>query len=124
MTTKREYAISLGLAKPGRGRMSAAAHDAINKAISEGMTFSDTLKAPAKTEKAPAAKATQDNSVIAPTAAIREPNGYSFFYMEGGKKRKVSNRTACYNCGYSVGWHLCNAPAGITKDGLKDFVYE
>jgi len=37
--TKREYAVSLGLAKPARGRMSPAAYDAIAKAESEGMVF-------------------------------------------------------------------------------------
>lgn len=41
---KREYAISLGLASPGRGRLSREAHAAIQKAEDEGMTFAD--KAP------------------------------------------------------------------------------
>jgi hypothetical protein len=37
----RDYAISLGLAKPGKGKLSKAAHDAIQKAINEGKTFVD-----------------------------------------------------------------------------------
>ena len=42
MQTRREYAASLGLAKLGvRGKLSRAAHEAINKAVSEGMVFSD-----------------------------------------------------------------------------------
>lgn len=44
--TKREYAISLGLAQPGRGRLSRAAHAAIAKAESEGMTFDVTESNP------------------------------------------------------------------------------
>lgn len=39
--TPREYAISLGLAKPGRGKLSNAAHAAINKARAAGTKFSD-----------------------------------------------------------------------------------
>lgn len=46
MTTKKEYAISLGLAKSGRGRLSLAAHKAIDEAISNGMVFSDTKTPP------------------------------------------------------------------------------
>ena len=46
VTTKKEYAISLGLAKSGRGRLSLAAHKAIDEAISNGMVFSDTKTPP------------------------------------------------------------------------------
>lgn len=41
MMTRKEYAISLGLAKPGRGRMSKEAHEAIQKAIADGMVFAE-----------------------------------------------------------------------------------
>lgn len=37
--TRKEYAISLGLAKPGRGRMSKEAHAAIAQAEADGMVF-------------------------------------------------------------------------------------
>ena len=37
----REYLISLGLAKPGRGRMSLEAKAALQKALANGMTFDD-----------------------------------------------------------------------------------
>ena len=41
----KDYAASLGLCKPGRGRMNQAALDAVAKARSEGMTFSkETVK--------------------------------------------------------------------------------
>lgn len=42
MGTKREYAISLGLAQPGRGKLSKLAHEAIDKAIQQGMVFGDS----------------------------------------------------------------------------------
>lgn len=42
MTTRREYAASLGLAKAdGRGRLSREALAAIDKALAEGRSFSD-----------------------------------------------------------------------------------
>lgn len=45
MMTRREYAASLGLAKVGvRGKLSHAAHEAIDKAREEGMTFSDDAR--------------------------------------------------------------------------------
>lgn len=45
--TRRAYAVSLGLAKESRGRMSAEAYAAIEKAEANGMVFSDAA-APAK----------------------------------------------------------------------------
>jgi hypothetical protein len=37
----RDYAISLGLAQPGRGKLSKKAHAAIQEAIDNGQTFED-----------------------------------------------------------------------------------
>jgi hypothetical protein len=53
--TPREYAISLGLAKPGRGRLSREAHAAIEKAKTEGMTFDGDVK-PLKSSKPKSSK--------------------------------------------------------------------
>lgn len=58
--TEREYLVSLGLAKPGRGRFSGAAKEALAKAKEEGKTFTDTkpvVKASPKPAAKPAAKA-------------------------------------------------------------------
>lgn len=41
MATKREYAISKGLAKPTRGRLSREAKAEIERARAQGMTFDD-----------------------------------------------------------------------------------
>ena len=46
MATKREWLISQGLAKPGRGRLSKVAHDALEKAISEGVEFDEFAAEP------------------------------------------------------------------------------
>lgn len=41
MSTKREYLVSLGLAKPGRGKFSKAALEALSRAMAEGMVFDE-----------------------------------------------------------------------------------
>jgi len=41
--TRRAYAVSLGLAKDARGRMSAAAYEAIASAEKNGMVFTDAV---------------------------------------------------------------------------------
>lgn len=52
MTTRREYAASLGLAKAdGRGRLSAAALEAIAEMEANGMVFEDTAASKARAEK-------------------------------------------------------------------------
>lgn len=50
MATRREYLISLGLAKEGRGKFSAAGVAALEKAVSEGVVFDEPAK-PAPKEK-------------------------------------------------------------------------
>jgi hypothetical protein len=61
---KREYLISLGLAKPGKGRFSAEGKAAIEKAIADGMVFDEPVAKPVsdkpkkvRTSKAPKEKA-------------------------------------------------------------------
>jgi hypothetical protein len=53
MTTRREYAASLGLAKAdGRGRLSAAALEKIAEMESMGMVFTDSAAAKERSVKA------------------------------------------------------------------------
>ena len=47
----KDYAASLGLAKPGKGRMNKEATEAVAKARAEGMTFSKETAKPAKVVK-------------------------------------------------------------------------
>ncbi|WMI33584.1 Lsr2-like DNA bridging protein [Streptomyces phage Kenrey] len=51
MATERDYLVSLGLAKAGRGRFSAEAKAALAKAKSEGMQFDKTAAEIAKEER-------------------------------------------------------------------------
>jgi hypothetical protein len=115
MTSRREYAISLGLAKPTRGRLSQAAQDAIAKAESEGMTFTETqsvkptvngnpLPAEPKPEKEPGIFET-----FAPTPdPIR--SGYLLFRKENGGTIKVNASEVCQNCMSSFAYCFCRKP--------------
>ncbi|AXG66288.1 DNA bridging protein [Streptomyces phage Annadreamy] len=51
MATEREYLMSLGLAKEGRGRYSKDARAALDKAKADGMTFDLTAAEKAKLER-------------------------------------------------------------------------
>jgi hypothetical protein len=63
MQTKREYLVSLGLAKAGRGRFSGEAKAALANAESEGVVFSDGKAAsdsPESEPRAPRSVSTKD----------------------------------------------------------------
>jgi hypothetical protein len=51
MATEREYLISIGLAKEGRGRFSSAGNDAIKAAKKSGMSFDKTAAEIVKEER-------------------------------------------------------------------------
>lgn len=126
--TKREYAISKGLAQPGRGRLSREAHEAISKAEAEGTVFDDTpvFKAPPRTVDSPKTERPVDSG---PKDDVENPFGdafmrYSFDQMfeyndDNGKTHKVSCRPACMNCGYSLVGHTCNDPVVLTYHGIR-----
>lgn len=128
MTTRREYAISLGLATPGKGRMSNAAHQAIEKAEAEGMQFTDAKPVTMKDKiEARKAKITESatrtakvsaglNNRLAQTAAqeAAEPLAKPFTgtfraVMPDGSRKKLSDRTAC-QCGASLSFCYCKTP--------------
>lgn len=79
MVTKREYLVSLGLAKEGRGKFSNAAKEALVKAEAEGKTFDDPAPATVKsdrpktvkTPKAPKAPEVKQEKSTADPAAVR-----------------------------------------------------
>lgn len=117
MTTRREYAISLGLATPGRGRMSRDAHTAIEKAEAEGMVFDDP-KPVTKAEKIAKREATRpaprkpvvQKPVQESPVLDRKPfTGKFEAIMPDGKRKALSDRTAC-QCGASLSYCLCSTP--------------
>jgi len=113
MATRREFAISKGLAQPGKGRMSRAAHEAIEAAERDGMVFDDP-KPVTKADKiaarpAPAKpvvqKPVQENAVVE-----RKPfTGKFEALMPDGKRKALNGRTAC-QCGASLVYCLCSTP--------------
>jgi len=115
MMTKREYLVGLGLAKPGRGRLSAAAHTALEAAIADGMTFDDDKPVDKPVDKSgdsletPAI--TESNT---PIPAIRSPkvrdigeSQLTGFTAEGWRV----GFTSCRRCGLHANFCSC-------KDGL------
>lgn len=100
MVSKREYLIEKGLAKPGRGRLSANAHEAIKEAINKGVKFTDGSEA--------------TESGIGATQAARTdmPEGIYVFRNPDGTTFKRSHTNACFACNYSFRW--CSCPDGPT----------
>lgn len=89
---KREYLISLGLAKPGKGRFSAAGKAAIEKAIAEGMVFDEPEARPVsdKPRKPKVAKVVEKapDKGLYDAKAVRAW-GVSKGLMEAGKRGRV-----------------------------------
>lgn len=104
---RKEYAVSLGLATAGRGRLSREALDAIEKARSEGVVFDDDGPGPVVTAK-PAKTRSKPTTATVSTGMIGEAK---FFYPlstqfqgvdSSGKKVTVSGRNICRRSGYSM----------------------
>lgn len=124
--TEKDYAISKGLAKAGKGRMSLAAHEAVKAAKADGMTFRGkvTVESP-KRSKVPLQAADDTATVetveteqnVYADAFIRFPADQEFTYSHEGKTYTIGNRNACMTCGYSLIGHTCNVPVVLTYHG-------
>lgn len=116
MQSRRDYAVSLGLAKPGRGRMSAAAHEAINKALSEGMRFSDVSVSEDKPiTSQEASKKNTEGTFFGDTPEPLYNGGW--YVVEDGKRISVSGREVCRNCMNSLDYHRCSSPIFPAQNG-------
>lgn len=109
---KREWLISKGLAKAGRGKFSNDAKAALAKAEAEGIVFDD---APAKV--VPKAPKIVDKPKVSEDAvseimfANEMPNyGREWFVRRGKRKVYIGAATVCANCRYSLIGHICNRP--------------
>jgi len=88
---KRDYLVSKGLAKPGKGRFSAAAKAALEKAIAEGVVFDEPVAKPVsdKPKRAPkVAKEKAPSKDLYDAKAVRAW-GVSQGLMESGKRGRV-----------------------------------
>lgn len=115
MQTKREYLVSLGLAKPGRGKFSGAGKEALAAAEAKGMSFSDT--APVKSVKATTEKVEKAAPVDAGNTPYLTQDEYRFpekeyrgISFDGGKRKEVSLRECCNTCKVSLVNHMCDRP--------------
>jgi len=143
MVTMRDYLVGLNLAKPGRGKFSAAAHEALAKARAEGMIFDEPVK-PVKVDKPKTVStdvAVEDvKTVPTQTVALKNverPAARNFGgmmveapprYMHSdyiatdtdGSKIKKTFRDICCGCQYSIRW--CRCSGGPTIFSVADTV--
>lgn len=129
MTTKREYAASLGLAVAGaRGRLSREAHSAIEKAISEGMTFDDPVKPTVNTPKAAKPVSVKrepvDHGVGVAGDVLQLHDADTLFVGTDshGKKWTVNARQVCKNSGYSMTSCPCGRDHEVLVSSMEHII--
>lgn len=112
---RRDYLVSLGLAKPGRGRFSADAKAALAEAEKNGIKFLEkgAITTTVVTINDDGERVNEVRSVD-PYAPHPEPfrtDGFYKFVKENGGSIKVSVSEACIHCKFSFGWCLCPKPS-------------
>lgn len=112
----RDYLVSKGLAKAGRGKFSNDAKAALNAALASGKTFSDWPKVDAtpvaKSDKTVKSESSpSDTPYLFPDEYRFPEKEYDAFIRENGKKRPVSLRECCSRCRVSLVNHSCDQPA-------------
>lgn len=127
--TEKDYAVSKGLAKAGKGRMSLEAKAAVADAKANGMTFRGKATVAVIRGSAPTGP-TVSKDDTAPVQVEAEQNVYAdafyrysrdqeFTYDVDGKAYVISGKGACMNCGYSLIGHTCNDPVVLTYHGAQ-----
>ena len=96
---EREYLVSKGLAKPGRGRFSTAAKAELARARAAG------IKIGASTEPS--------EKVIVEIPAMTWPNHRAV--TKGGEE--ISMKNACFTCSVSLSWCECGNPRALARTG-------
>lgn len=115
MTSAREWLAAKGLAKPGaRGRFSLDAKAALNKAVSDGIEFSDWPKvgsipsAPRpKLAKAVSRAVEESPEEVNIRIGPIYPEDSFGYRNDRGKWISVTGRTCCREHGYSISYHQC-----------------
>ncbi len=96
---EREYLVSKGLAKPGRGRFSAAAKAELVRARAAGIKIGESVQS---TEK-----------VVLEIPAETWPN-HRAVTADG---TEVSMKNACFSCSVSLSWCECGNPRALSRTG-------
>lgn len=106
MQSRKEYAVSLGLAKPGRGRLSKEAWAAIRKAEEEGMVFAE--------KSAPVEAPEPVNvSIVKPSKKVRDIGSHLVGYTKEGW---VVGFTNCRRCAQHANY--CECRQGILAPSI------
>lgn len=125
MQSRRDYLVSLGLAKPGRGKFSNDAKSALSKAEAEGMKFSDTVTPTG----IPPQRSTGQKSETAPKPTgnpgdtpYLSPSDFRFpeadYKAVGTNGKTYGMREVCSTCRVSLTNHMCNAPVILGNIGV------
>lgn len=114
MATQREYLVSLGLAKPSRGRFSKEAKAALAKAVEEGMTFTDTKEAPQASADASEHPRPRPSGEASPSPRKDSGGGVPLLIIGGSptKLRNISSLKGLTVEGYRVGFDTCRRCMG------------
>lgn len=121
---RRDWLVSKGLAKPGRGKFSNAAKAALAEAESSGIVFDDSAPAPRATRPAKEKPVRDSEPVVTITDDVvmfenEMPHfGKEWYYVNAkGKKKPLSNRAVCTGCRYSLVAHTCDNPRVLAPNG-------
>ena len=117
MQTKREWLVSQGLAKPGRGKFSNAAKEALAKAEASGVKFSDVatkVSVPTGNPTEKSAGGQTDQKSDPRDSPYISPSDFRFPEAEykavGADGKTYSMRECCNTCRVSLVNHACDSP--------------
>lgn len=117
MQTKRDYLVSKGLAKPGRGKFSNVAKEELARAEAAGMKFSDTGPVHQARPENPSNSTPKKEStpVLSPGDSLYVyPSDFRYPEAEykavGTDGKTYSMRECCNTCMVSLTNHACNTP--------------
>lgn len=117
LETRRDYLVRLGLAKPGRGKFSNVAKDALAKADESGVEFLDG-PSPKGNGSGPilstAPKADKPEPVTPVNSLYVSPSDFRYPEAEykavGTDGKTYGMRECCNTCRVSLTNHACNTP--------------
>lgn len=109
---KREYLINLDLAKPGRGKFSNAAKEALAAAEKNGIVFIDKKTLVGTYRTMVDGEIVEEKRELNPFAPTPDPirEGTLTFNGADGFTLGVNASEACNSCQYSLGWCYCKVP--------------
>lgn len=116
----REYLVSKGLAKPGRGKFSTAGIAELNAALGRGQKFTDYPKSDVVVTK-PTGEPVKVESADSDIPYIPEyryaEDAFVAIEVRDGKRVERSLRSACNHCRKSLVVCWCPSPIIVAHDG-------